>query len=240
MNPYRNAFYSAQASWHGYKNSEDVLKMHAIRLPYYRYWSRDWLPENREARFADLACGSGQFVYFLKKSGYANVEGVDLDADQVKLAQGAGLPCVHGTIQQFLNDATANFDCISMLDVLEHLTYEELFDVLSKVSERLNPGGRLIFSVPNAESPLGFYVRHNDITHELSFTVPSLGEMLRCHKLKIHQIRDPYPAAVDLPRTIYRGIALIFRQLEALRIRASGLMPPRYWCPVIWGAAIRE
>ena len=237
MNPYRQAFYSSQASWHGHSSVEVILRKHAIRAPYYRALTAGWLPADMGASMADLACGAGQYIYFLRQMGYSRISGTDIDAEQVKLAQQAGLPCVNTRIQDFLQQPGEPFDGISMLDILEHFTLEELFEVMTLVSGKLKKGGRLIFSVPNAESPYGFYVRHNDITHELSFTALSLAEMLRCHGLKILEIRDPFPTAIDIPRKIYRGMAIVFRKLEALRIRMLGMVPPQYWCPVIWVVA---
>src|SRR5262245_25829214 len=45
------------------------------------------------------------------------------------------------------------YGLISMADILEHFTREEFDPLLESVAERLVPGGRLIASVPNADSP---------------------------------------------------------------------------------------
>jgi len=51
-----------------------------------------FLPKNPEAFILDVGCGMGLALGFLKASGFKNVEGVDTDAGQIKLACEAGLP----------------------------------------------------------------------------------------------------------------------------------------------------
>ena len=39
-------------------------------LPTFDYYFRGWLPEKKNSAIADLACGSGMFLYYLKRRGY--------------------------------------------------------------------------------------------------------------------------------------------------------------------------
>ncbi|MGA1343438.1 MAG: class I SAM-dependent methyltransferase, partial [Hyphomonas sp.] len=55
----------------------------------------------------------------------------------------------------FLVRGDNGYDMIVMLDIIEHFTREELFPLLREVYRKLRTGGRLILSVPNAESPTG-------------------------------------------------------------------------------------
>jgi hypothetical protein len=43
----------------------------------------------------------------------------------------------------------------------------------------LNPGGKFVFHVPNAEGIFGTRIRYSDITHEQSFTLTSAIQLLR-------------------------------------------------------------
>ncbi len=124
-----------------------------------------------------------------------------------------------------------------MLDILEHFTREELFPIMEAVSARMAPRGRLIVSVPNADSPHGLRSTYADITHEISFTPTSRSELLFCHGLKVVSFRDPWPAPVSATRVCYRVLSNAARAMESVRLRLLGFDPPRYWSSVIWAMA---
>jgi hypothetical protein len=129
---------------------------------------------------------------------------------------------------------------IVMLDIIEHFTREELFPLMETVVRSLRPGGRLIASVPNAESPDGLRCVYTDITHEIAFTPMSFEEMLFCHDLKLAGLRDPWPAPLGTKRQLYRWIVQASRSLESLRLRCLGFTPPRIWSSVMWGLALKK
>ena len=85
MNPYREAFYSRQAEWHGYEGAEDVRRRHEQRAVYYRWYTKDWLDLPKETPVLDIGCGSGQFLYFLRQQGFTDLVGIDLDVLVVAL-----------------------------------------------------------------------------------------------------------------------------------------------------------
>src|SRR3954467_1242433 len=126
MNPYREAFYQRQAEWHGYTDAEAARSKHEQRVPYYRWYTRGWLPSSRETRVLDIGCGSGQFLYFLREEGYTGATGIDLDRDQVAVARSLGLDARCLPIGDFLRENPGDYGLILMLDILEHFTREEL------------------------------------------------------------------------------------------------------------------
>jgi len=234
VNPYRKAFYQRQYEWHGYQGTEDVRKRHALRSKYYAWYTRGWLPESRETPVLDIECGSGQFLYFLRELGYKHTTGLDLDVAQVDVARSLGLNAFCTDVKDFLENDGRQYGLVTMLDILEHFTREELFPLLDAVGERLAPGGRLIVSVPNAESPDANRAIYADITHEIAFTPTSLGELFFCHGLRVTALRDPWPAPVSTINRAYRTLSLVTRGAEAVRLRMLGFEAPRYWSPVVW------
>lgn len=234
MNPYRDAFYSRQAEWHGYTSPEFARSKHQQRLAYYDWYTRDWLPRDRSAPILDIGCGSGQFLYYLRERGYRDAIGLDLDAAQVEVAQGLELDATCATVADFLEHDDRSYGLITMLDIIEHFTRDELFPLLDSVASRLAPGGRLIASVPNAESPHAARAIYADITHELAFTPTSLSELFFCHGLKVVSFRDPWPAPTSPLRKGYRALSLFMRKIEAIRLRLLGFEAPTYWSSVIW------
>jgi 2-polyprenyl-3-methyl-5-hydroxy-6-metoxy-1,4-benzoquinol methylase len=239
MNPYREAFYQRQAEWHGYRGADDVRNLHERRAAYYRWYTRGWLDLPRETPVLDIGCGSGQFLYFLRQQGFTDLVGIDVDRTQVEIGRSLGLDCRCAPVLEFLGDGAEGrrYGVVAMLDILEHFTREELFPLLEAVSSRMEDGGRLIASVPNADSPHGLRSTYADITHEISFTPTSLSELLFCHDLEVVAFRDPWPAPVSPLRTAYRMLSTAARRVEAMRLGLLGFDAPKYWSSVIWALA---
>lgn len=238
MNPYRDAFYQRQAEWHGYTSKEFAETKHRGRVPYYDWYTRGWLPESKATPALDIGCGSGQFLYYLRERGYIDASGLDLDGTQVEVGRSLGLDCRCARAMDVLGapDGKA-YGLVAMLDILEHFTREELFPLLEAVVARLEPGGRLIVSVPNADSPHASRAIYADITHEIAFTPTSLAELFFCHGLKVAALRDPWPAPVSPLRKGYRALSTLTRKLEAARLGLLGFDAPKYWSSVIWAMA---
>jgi 2-polyprenyl-3-methyl-5-hydroxy-6-metoxy-1,4-benzoquinol methylase len=237
MNPYRDAFYNRQAEWHGYTSIEFAKAKHEGRIRYYDWYTRGWLPSDGTTSILDIGCGSGQFLYFLRSKGYGNAVGIDLDRAQVEVARSLGLDAFHAPVDEFLSRDEKSYGLIAMLDILEHFTREELYPLLEMVTARLAPGGRLIASVPNADSPQADRAIYADITHEIAFTPTSLSELLFCHGMRVVDFRDPWPAPVSPARRAYRMISTVMRGLESVRLRLLGFESPKYWSSVIWVVA---
>lgn len=237
MNPYRDAFYQRQADWHGYRGAEHVRSKHETRRPYYRWYTKGWLPEDKGTPILDIGCGSGQFLYFLRGEGFTDAYGIDVDARQVEIGRELGLDCRRQPVSEHLGEDGPLYGLVAMLDILEHFTREELFPMLEAVSSRLRPGGRLIVSVPNAEGPDGLRAVYSDITHEIAFSLTSLSEMLFCHGLKLTSFRDPWPAPVSPARKAFRLVSEVARKAEGARMKLLGFDPPKCWSSVVWAVA---
>jgi SAM-dependent methyltransferase len=242
MNPYRKIFYSRQAEWHaqhrGAHQPDALRREFELRAKYYRWYTQDWLPADRSAPALDIGCGSGQFVYFLKHEGWTHAAGIDLDEEQTAMGRDLGLDCSVMDSTKLLADRPNHYQLISLLDIIEHFTLEELYPFLQQVVDSLKPGGTLIVSVPNADSPVGLHTRYSDITHEESFSILSLRELFFCHDLELVGIRDPWPAPIDFKRALYKRMVDALRRLEGLKWRLLGLgESPEVWSSVVWAAA---
>jgi SAM-dependent methyltransferase len=137
-------------------------------------------PEDRHAQILDLGCGGGEFLYFAQRAGFRNTRGVDISGEQVEAARRLGVERVDqaGLLETLARLAPASQDVVLSMDVLEHLTRDELIPVIDEVHRVLAAGGRWIVNVPNAESPLFGRIRYGDPTHELAFTSGSLRTLL--------------------------------------------------------------
>lgn len=138
------------------------------------------MPSSREARVLDIGCGFGHALMALQKLGFYNVMGVEASPEQAESASAKGFE-VHVTSDTagFLRDRIGSYDVGLLLDVLEHIPVAQQIDFLRACHDALAPGGRLILTVPNANSPLAARWRYNDYTHSSSFTEHSLFFVLR-------------------------------------------------------------
>jgi SAM-dependent methyltransferase len=149
-------------------------RAHHIRSVIARY-----LPPDRSARIVDLACGAGAYLYYLRASGYTNVSGVDVSPEQIDLARRLGVSgarCRDLLIELGETDS-GSVDAVLMIDILEHLGNDELFEVLDEVRRVLKQGGLCVAHVPNAEGLYGMRVRYSDLTHERAFAPKSARQL---------------------------------------------------------------
>jgi 2-polyprenyl-3-methyl-5-hydroxy-6-metoxy-1,4-benzoquinol methylase len=150
-----------------------------VQRAYFETIIRRHFPKDRSARVLDIGCGHGALLYFLGKQGYRNVQGVDGSREQVELARQFGIAGVElGDAESFIRSRESeSADVVALFDVLEHLTRQEAFDLLTEVRRVLAPGGICIGHVPNAGGIFGARIRYGDLTHEQAFTASSVRQM---------------------------------------------------------------
>jgi SAM-dependent methyltransferase len=152
------------------------VRAHHIRSIIARY-----LPADRSARILDLACGAGAYIYYLRAAGYTNVSGVDISPEQIDLACSLGVQGLRcrDLITELRETGSASLDAVLMIDILEHLEYDELFHVLDEVCRVLKRGGTCVGHVPNAEGLFGMRVRYSDLTHTRALAPKSAKQLFR-------------------------------------------------------------
>jgi SAM-dependent methyltransferase len=97
------------------------------------------------ARILDLGCGTGGNLRMLAQFG--DVTGVEMDSQALRLAGERGVaPVLGGSLPSNIPFGAGSFDCVTMLDVLEHV--EQDAAGLASVHDLLTPGGRLLLTVP--------------------------------------------------------------------------------------------
>ena len=175
-----------------------------------------WLPADKDANILDVACGAGQFLYFLNKKGYVNVAGVDVSPEQVEISRNVCSNVVLTDALAYLTEHKNAFDLITGFDVIEHFHKSELFPILDAMHAALKPGGRLILQTPNAESPWGMKVRYGDLTHELAFEPSVLRRTLAAAGFVSYEARECGPFVHGFKSFIRCGIWQILRQFLKL------------------------
>jgi SAM-dependent methyltransferase len=139
-----------------------------------------WLPEDRHAPILDVGCGTGMLLSLYTQLGYKDLTGIDISPEQVALSK---ILCpeaaiVQDDVKEFLANKVEQYFLISAFDIIEHFRKDEIMPILALLFRALQPGGRLILQMPNAESPWFGSVAYGDFTHEWFFTPTGLEAVL--------------------------------------------------------------
>ncbi len=116
----------------------------------------DCLPAGTSQSLLDIGCFAGSFLSLVDGKNFSRQVGVDILPSQIEFANrrfGTQFRTFRycPSISQ-LELADEKFDCITIIEVIEHLTGEEIRQVLAKSVNLLKPGGRLIITTPNYTS----------------------------------------------------------------------------------------
>jgi SAM-dependent methyltransferase len=150
--------------------------------PSHVWWEHKYLPLlaglAKDAPILDIGCGGGELLAFLAQHGFGNGRGVDISAEQVALAQSRGVNAHVADIFDELRQPHV-LGAIIAVDVLEHLTRDELVRLTPLLFEALAPGGRLLIQTVNGAGLFPRQVIYSDLTHQTILTPESLAQVLR-------------------------------------------------------------
>jgi O-antigen chain-terminating methyltransferase len=128
---------------------------------YLRYLDQQ---SSRALPFLDLGCGRGEFLRILASAGVRAV-GVDENPASFPALRSEGFEVVEDDVLAFLERGAGRYAGISLLQVAEHLTREQIDRLLALAVRRIASGGVFILETPNPLSPLALSVFHTDPTH---------------------------------------------------------------------------
>jgi len=138
------------------------------------------LPARRDIKVLDVGCGYGFALRALRDLGFSDVMGLEVSPQQAARSIKAGFQVeIAQDSLNWLRGHPAQFDLMLLLDVLEHVPVAEQICFAEAVYHCLQPGGRLLLTVPNANAVLASRWRYIDYTHHSSFTEHSLDFVLR-------------------------------------------------------------
>lgn len=159
----------------------------------------DALP--KDVRILDAGCGEGVLVEEFRSKGHS-IEGLDLNYESEYVNQGNILDMPY---------TDNNFDVVIMLDVFEHLSFEDQPKALSEIKRVLVPEGKLLVSIPNLahlNSRFRFFLRGQLDRTDIENNHPgerSFKENINIFKKAGFHILNIKGVTLTLP-FIYRGI----------------------------------
>ncbi len=180
-------------------------------------------------KIADLGCGYGSFIAYLRDQKSVSVLGVELNPQQAQFAQSAfGLPIVPSTIEEWIDRDVEQFDLIILSHVVEHL--RDPITVLQRLQKRLTPGGKMVIEVPNVAVPTRSLHWFFKPEHFWNFTHPTFRALLAKAGMRIEVFQTPaehskilavcrYDAVTPvLPSSVY--VLKLLCRMQWLRVKS--------------------
>ncbi len=173
-------------------NLSDIDKVYKTKYFWVNDHLEDVLPSNKDSKILVLGCGIGHEVYALNKMNYKNVIGIDISDEQIEIAKSRKLNCIKVDAFKFLNINKEKYDVIIAFNFIEHFNLEKILELLTLCYKRLNKGGVIILSTPNASNPLAIHHIYGDLTHKIAFTETSIRQLLIAagfRKIKLKNVK---------------------------------------------------
>ena len=196
----------------------------ALRL-FWRWCAFKYLPlladVGRDEPILELGCGPGHVLDVLIRAGFANVQGIDVSAEQAQLANERGLRAEATDAFDFLVSREDFYGAIVAIDFLEHFTKDELVRLVPLIHGALKSGGVLLVQTANGQGLFPRQVIYGDFTHLTVFTPGSLAQLLRLFGFDQFRFRETGPAPLS-PRGVLNlvcwraitGVAQFVRRVE--------------------------
>ena len=153
-----------------YKSFEDKFRGHKSeikkRLLAYEPFLQILKQNNEKPAAADLGCGRGEWLEILKQNGFA-ARGCDVSEEMLKECEKNALEAKKQGAIEFLSELEdSSLALVSAFQLVEHLEFSELCELIKQARRVLKDGGILILETPNPENlrvaTLNFYL---DVTH---------------------------------------------------------------------------
>ena len=100
----------------------------------------------------DIGCGRGEWLELMQELGMSPF-GIDLDAGMLQGCHELNLPAEQGDAVAYLQTLADNSQAVvTAFHVVEHISFEQLTQVVIESLRVLQPGGLLIMETPNPEN----------------------------------------------------------------------------------------
>ena len=170
-----------------------------------------------------------------------NYHGIDISPSTIEFCKKIDLSCELVDDTEFwLRDNQNQFDIITCLDVLEHISKERLIHFLEATRKSLNKDGVAIFQVPNLQSPFGYLHHFNDITHISGFVEHSLNQVLLSagfDKISFYGFEELYEKTTKI--VIKKVLRFFYRKIIRFLRTINSNPNPNILDPVFYAVAYR-
>jgi 2-polyprenyl-3-methyl-5-hydroxy-6-metoxy-1,4-benzoquinol methylase len=173
--------------------TQEKIKLQKYDEKYFLNFFLKNFKKNKNLKILDIGCGWGKNLKILEKHGYTNSFGIDISTEQIEIAEKndiKNVKCINAI--DFLKNSKEKYDVILLIDVLEHIEFEESIELIKLINGSLNDDGTLYIQVPNAYS-LFIPLRYSDLTHLRAYTYHSLTQLMNLSTFKKFNFYELYP-----------------------------------------------
>ena len=174
-----------------HRGERQVIKeRQSVYLPYFRECV------GPQAPLLDIGCGRGEFLEAAREAGLPGL-GVDLNPDSVEVCKEHGLEVTQGDALEYLRGLEdESLGGVLMAQLIEHLTLDQLMELVSLAVAKLKPGGVLIAETVNPQCLTTFSgAFYLDLTHIKPIHPEAVRFLWRWAGLSDNQVLylSPYP-----------------------------------------------
>lgn len=197
-----------------------------------------YLPEDKNCNILDIGPGKGEMLMTLSSFGFANIEAVDISQSIVDYVKNLNFKCTLSTdIVAFLQDKKKYYSLVTMCDVVEHISKDEILRIITTIYNSLKENGILIVQIPNMQSIVAPIFMYDDFTHEAGYTERSLIQMLRMCGFSSVECFGFEFLDNGIKSKIHFFLRSILWFFEKVRRKINGTMPHKIMHPVFFAIA---
>ena len=128
-------------------NLEKNYWWHQLRFEKALIFLNQHLPAlDRKLRLADLGCGTGGFLMFLRERGWHDITGYDASPIALKILKKRNITCASIDLESQFVLENGPYDVFIAMDLLEHINRESF--LIETMHRNLKPEGLIFLTVP--------------------------------------------------------------------------------------------
>jgi 2-polyprenyl-3-methyl-5-hydroxy-6-metoxy-1,4-benzoquinol methylase len=167
---------------------QDTLKKYKIRNNLRHYNIIVKLTElgiRKAKNILEIGCGNGGVTRLIAKKTKANIVGIDISETTIAAAKDnlKAFPNIRlEAVDLFDFHTAAKFDFILLLDVLEHIPFEQHDGIIGKIGELLEEGGHVFIHIPEPSYNAWASEHHPETMQVIDLAVHSGDLIAACYK----------------------------------------------------------
>jgi O-antigen chain-terminating methyltransferase len=131
-------------------SEEEIRKRLEFYTPLLKAYAESYPSSKPKA--LDIGCGRGEMLSLYKDFGF-DAFGIDINKSVLEYTKSKGFDVAYFDALDFLKNQEENtYDTISLIHVLEHLSFEYAYDLYKEVLRVLKPGGSFLIEFPFTEN----------------------------------------------------------------------------------------